>query len=83
MIPVNSTSVHAIGYDPETSQMHVIYKSAVNTNNPSEYKYVFEGVPADIYSEFLNSKSKGRFNGAVIKPRFKKFSKVRRTPPQV
>lgn len=70
----SSSTVHSIGYDPKSAELHVQYKGGA-------FKYVFQGVPPDVFQAFLAAPSKGQFNATAIKPRFRKFSKVRPTPP--
>lgn len=53
MIPVESSNVREIGYDPDTSILYVKFKP------DSLYKYF--DVPADVWEDFKSASSKGQF----------------------
>jgi len=59
-IPVSSSNVSSVGYDPGSKTLEVEY------NNGEVYQY--DGVPQDRYEELMAATSKGRFLNAVIKP---------------
>lgn len=60
---VNSNAIHAIGYDPKTRQLEVIFTGGGI--------YVFENVPHDVFLQFLRSPSKGSFFRRRIQGRFR------------
>lgn len=55
---VESSMVQAIGYDPETRTLEVIF------NNDTKYQY--HDVPQEQYQELMNAESKGRYMHAHI-----------------
>lgn len=68
MIPVDSSQIAAIGHNPETSELHVHFKSGG--------RYSYAGVGAEKFQRFLNAESQGQFLGAQIKGKheFKKLN---------
>lgn len=59
--PIDSTNIDSVGYDPSAQELHVVFRS-------SDRRYVYEGVDADTYKEFVAAESPGRFISTVIKP---------------
>ena len=57
---VASTSVRAIGYDPERYEAWVEFLSQPGP-------YVYFGVPPEVYSELEEAESKGGYVNSVIK----------------
>ena len=53
MVPVSSTNVSAVGYDPETREMTVEFQSG--------NVYVYSGVPAEVPEELKASASPGSY----------------------
>jgi len=53
MQPVRSSEINLIGYDEITHKMRVSFRQ----NNIAEFCYV----PKDVFSAFLNARSKNRF----------------------
>jgi len=62
MIKVESSQIETIGYDAETSTLHVHFKRGG--------KYSYSEVPADVRAAFMAAESKGKFLGAEIKGKF-------------
>ena len=60
---IESSSVDAVGYDPDSGKLYVRFKG-------SGRAYVYYGVPASVYDAFLAADSKGRFVNARIKGRY-------------
>jgi hypothetical protein len=60
---VNSNAIHAIGYDPKTRQLEVIFTGGGI--------YLFQNVPQDVFLQFLRSPSKGSFFRRRIQGRFR------------
>lgn len=60
---VNSNAIHAIGYDPKTRQLEVIFTGGGI--------YLFENVPQDVFLQFLRSPSKGSFFRRRVQGRFR------------
>ncbi len=59
---VNSSAIHAIGYDFDNGDMEVIFTGGGI--------YLFHDVPADLYREFLRADSKGTFFLDFVRGRF-------------
>lgn len=55
---VESSMVHAIGYDPKTRTLEVVFNSGRT--------YVYEDVPPKIYKELMAAESKGQYMRAAI-----------------
>ena len=62
-VPVDSSALDAVGYDPRRRVLHVAYKGG------REYAYL--DVPPDVYDALLQADSKGRFVNEVVKPRYR------------
>jgi len=59
-MPEKESSVIAdIDYDDETAELDITFTSGK--------KYRYFGVPADVYSDFLDAPSRGKFFNAQIK----------------
>jgi len=59
MRSVSSSNVEAIGFDFEKEELFVEFK------NGTTYRY--DGVPADVYRDFMKSDSKGKYLITAIK----------------
>ncbi len=55
---VESSMVHAIGYDPEERALEVVFTSGK--------VYVYEGVPLDVYEGLMAAQSKGSYMRGMI-----------------
>ena len=64
-IPVDSTNIISIGYDPMTQTLEVEFKNAV--------VWQYSNVPECIWMEFEASPSKGKYFASQIRPRFGDF----------
>jgi|GEM_PF-595540 len=60
---VQSSAIHAIGYDVESRELEVIFTGGGI--------YRFSNVPAEVYARFLRSQSKGSFFQDHIRGRFR------------
>ena len=60
--PVSSSNVASIGYDPDQMILEVEF------NNGAVYNYI--DVPTQIFTDFLNAASKGKFMWANIRDVF-------------
>jgi hypothetical protein len=58
LTPVESSMIHAVGYDDETQTLEVIF------NSGRIYRY--EDVPPEEYEGLMNAESKGRYMRANI-----------------
>lgn len=67
LIPVNSSDLSAVGYDPNTQQLEILFNSGG--------VYLYQGVSAGEYQGLMNAGSKGRYFHAFIKQH--PFSKIR------
>ena len=58
LIKVDSSMIYAVGYDPETQTLEVVFnRTGV---------YIYEGVPQEVYDGLLAAESKGRYMRAYI-----------------
>lgn len=55
---VESSMIYAVGYDPETETLHVVFNSGGT--------YIYENVPQDIYDGLMAAESKGRYMHAYV-----------------
>ncbi|WP_408634138.1 KTSC domain-containing protein [Pseudazoarcus pumilus] len=62
MIPVSSSAIAAIGYDPDTRRMRITFTSGGT--------YDFCGVPEHVFTGFLHAPSKGSFYDQHIRDRY-------------
>lgn len=67
LVPVDSSNVAAIGYDPETKDLFVKFKSGIT--------YLYKKVPAVLHEGLMTVASKGQFLNAAIKDKFE-YEKV-------
>ncbi len=58
LIEVESSMIHAVGYDPKTRELEVVF------NSGNIYRY--EDVPPEEYEHLMNSESKGQYMRANI-----------------
>jgi len=58
MIPVTSSNIQAIGYDPDTAILTIAF------NNGSEYEYY--DVPQHEFDSFYSANSKGKYGNQHI-----------------
>jgi hypothetical protein len=63
MIPVQSTSIAAVGYEPARKALYLRFHESRRT-------YRYAGVPHRVYRKLMAAESKGRFVNAVIKPNY-------------
>jgi hypothetical protein len=64
MIRVRSSSIDAVGYNPDTNHLYIKFK-----NNPKNY--TFYNVPSHIYNELMAAASKGRYYHRNIEGRYR------------
>lgn len=62
MIPVSSSAISAIGYDPATGMMNVRFTSGKT--------YTFCGVPKSVADAFLSAASHGEYYSAHIRGKY-------------
>lgn len=55
---VESSMIHAVGYDAKTRELEVVFNSGKT--------YVYEGVPPKVHKELMAAESKGRYMLAAI-----------------
>ncbi len=63
LIPVVSSNLAAVGYDPDNQDLYVRFKNRLN------YRYL--QVPQSLFDALMKSSSKGTFFNDKIKDRFK------------
>lgn len=61
--PVTSSSIDAVGYDPETSTLHVQFASGRT--------YEYANVDPDTHQELIGAESVGKHFSTHIRPNFK------------
>lgn len=61
---VESTAVHSVSYDPKTGDLGVVFQPG----NGKEY--IYPNVPPQVYKEFLDSPSKGKYLNYEIAPKY-------------
>ncbi|TCB80106.1 KTSC domain-containing protein [Acinetobacter sp. ANC 3781] len=64
MICVRSSSINAVGYNPDTNHLYIKFN-----NNPKTY--TFYNLPFQIYNELRAAASKGRYYHRNIEGRYK------------
>jgi hypothetical protein len=62
LIPVESSSIHHVGYDPLTQRLFLEYEGG------RLYEYL--DVPDDLYVRLMKAESIGRFVNYAIKPHY-------------
>lgn len=62
LIPVTSSNVSAIGYDADTQTLGIKFSSGT--------VYHYAGVPKDVYDDFVNAESIGRFFAMNIRSHY-------------
>lgn len=67
LVPVESSNIDAVGYDPSTQVLLVRFKG--NT------LYGYSDVPAWVHTQFVKAESKGQYFAKNVKNKFK-FSKL-------
>ena len=64
MIPVASSLIKAVGYDPEKGELYVEFHRGKLT------KYVYQGVPRAVYGAMVEAQSVGYFFLANVKKQY-------------
>jgi hypothetical protein len=62
-IPVQSSQIQEIGYDPEKSVLEVQFKRGLTV-------YHYAGVPPEVYEDLMHSESIGKFFNANVRDKF-------------
>ncbi|HEX6957948.1 MAG TPA: KTSC domain-containing protein [Ferrovibrio sp.] len=70
MIPVSSSTLRAVGYEPERRILRLIFSSGIT--------YDYFAVPLSVYDALMSAVSKGRFFNTRIRDRYR----CRRMPRQ-
>jgi len=63
MQTVESSQIHAIGYDEPTKTLRIQFKAKAKPGSVYDYA----NVPPELFAEFLAAESKGKFFGARVK----------------
>lgn len=63
MVPVDSSSIAAIGYDTGSQELYVEFLEGGRT-------YIYSGVPDVTHQEFMDADSKGGYFNREIKPHY-------------
>jgi len=64
LTPVESSSLHAVGYDKDAQDLHVQFR-------PGEATYVYHQVPPETHAELMAAESKGKHFAARIRGAYK------------
>lgn len=62
MVPVSSSNLAAVGYDPQNHEMHIEFTSG--------HTYAYYGVPEEIYRLLMAAPSLGSFFHQYIRNRY-------------
>ena len=68
MMPVESSQMDAIGYDPDTKILAIRFKASRKTPDKPGSLYHYNNVTSQMFGDFSKAESKGKFFGAHIKP---------------
>ncbi len=60
---IESSSISEVTYQPQTEFLYVTFKR-------DNKMYQYEGVPQDVYDEFLKADSKGVYFNYIIAPNY-------------
>ncbi len=63
LMPVKSSMVSAVGYDPATSSLHVTF--------PKGGHYIYEGVTPEQHAALVGAESVGKHFAANVRSKFK------------
>jgi KTSC domain-containing protein len=69
MIPVKSTCVQSLGYNPVTAELYVRFLESNQT-------YVYENVDVKTFLRFLSADSKGEFFSQEIRSVFSDYRRI-------
>lgn len=58
MIPVSSSNLVSVGYDPSTQSLYIQFRTGL---------YVYSGVPESVYTGLMNASSHGTYHAKYIK----------------
>ena len=58
LTPVESSMVHAVGYDRKTKNLEVVFNSGRT--------YIYEDVPPKVYKELMEAGSKGSYMRSAV-----------------
>jgi hypothetical protein len=58
LVPVESSMIQAVGYDPQTRVLEVLFNSGRT--------YCYEGVPPEVHQALMAADSKGQYMRAAI-----------------
>lgn len=61
---VESTAVHSVSYDPKTGDLGVVFQPG----NGKEY--IYPNVPKEVYKEFMDATSKGKYLCYELAPKY-------------
>ena len=65
LIPVTSSNLLAVGYDPAAATLYVAFRPS--PKRPAPALYAYEGVPAPIHAALLAAPSAGAYLCSTIK----------------
>ena len=62
MVPVSSSAISAVGYDPASGRMQIRFVQG--------HAYTFCGVPSSVHSGLMRASSKGTYYNQYIRDRY-------------
>lgn len=63
MIPVRSSAIRAVGYDPASLRLKILFMQG--------HSYDFCGVPVQVYQGLMSARSIGSYYNSFIKDRYR------------
>lgn len=86
LVPVKSSQIHAIGYEPETRELHVQfhrhgYDDAGGKTKTPGHTYAYSDVPPEAHTALMEAESKGKHFGEHIKGKLFKYRKLEPVKP--
>ncbi|HEY0963404.1 MAG TPA: KTSC domain-containing protein [Pseudomonadales bacterium] len=60
---VDSSSIRAVGYDPERRRLYIRFAD-------SAHLYAYRDVPPDVYVDLMQAASKGAYVNTQVKPHY-------------
>lgn len=77
MVEVESSQIHSIGHDPETSTLAIRFYRGFGRDQRVGSLYHYANFPAADFAQFRDAESKGRHFGQFIKPFSHKYPYTR------
>lgn len=68
LTPVDSSQIHAVGYDGPSQTLAIQFKGGASSRSPIGSLYHYQNVPTDVHSGLVSAESIGSYFGKNIKP---------------